>query len=146
MLKREYIQFFSSLSSLLSDVSNKSQGSVYLVQKQLPASADTSSPVLKEEGQSSLESQPVPSILIRATDGRTGNSNPKNNTSSESKKNTPTSKIKISTVVASTQLETFYTRYAEICKAGMTGMKKRDRSAKKKGKAKAKGPTKVTKA
>jgi hypothetical protein len=34
----------------------------------------------------------------------------------------------------------------EVCKTGMTGMKKRDRSAKKKGKAKAKGPTKVTKA
>jgi len=136
-------EFFSSLSSLLAGVTNKSQGSIYLVQKQLPAFADASP---QEQRQSSLESQPVPLILIRATDGRTGNSNPKNNTSSKSEKNTPTSKVKISTVVASTQLETFYTRYAEICKAGMTGMKKRDRSAKKKGKAKAKGPTKVTKA
>jgi len=138
-------EFFSSLSSLLSVVSNKSQGSVYLTQKQLPASAAASSPLLQEQelGQSSPESQPVPSILIRATDGRTGNPNPKN---SKSKENAPKSKIKISTVVASTQLGTFYTRYVEVCKTGMTGMKKRDRSAKKKGKAKAKGPTKVTKA
>lgn len=29
-------------------------------------------------------------------------------------------------------------KYADICKAGMVGLKKRDRSAKKKGKAKAK--------
>jgi signal recognition particle subunit SRP14 len=30
-------------------------------------------------------------------------------------------------------------RYADVCKARMTGMKKRDRSARKKGKAKGKG-------
>jgi signal recognition particle subunit SRP14 len=45
-------------------------------------------------------------------------------------------KTKISTVVAPADLEAFYARYADVCKAGMTGMKKRDRSAKKKGKAK----------
>jgi signal recognition particle subunit SRP14 len=35
-------------------------------------------------------------------------------------------------------LEAFYARYAEVCKAGMVGMKKRDRSGKKKGKGKGK--------
>ena len=38
-------------------------------------------------------------------------------------------------------LEEFYVRYAEICKVGMQGLKKRDRSGRKKAKAKKrKGP------
>jgi signal recognition particle subunit SRP14 len=42
------------------------------------------------------------------------------------------------------ELEAFYARYAEVCKAGMTGLKKRDRKLKK---AKAKGSAgKVVKA
>jgi signal recognition particle subunit SRP14 len=41
-------------------------------------------------------------------------------------------------------LEAFYTRYADVCKAGMTGLKKRDRSKRKaKGKG---GAAKATKA
>jgi signal recognition particle subunit SRP14 len=44
--------------------------------------------------------------------------------------------VKLSTIVAPEDIEAFYTRYAEVCKTGMTGLKKRDR---KKGKAKAKG-------
>ena len=56
-------------------------------------------------------------ILIRATNGKH-----------------KAAKTKLSTVVAPGDLEGFYARYAEVCKAGMTGMKKRDRSAKKKGK------------
>ena len=52
-------------------------------------------------------------------------------------------KVKLSTVVAPEELEAFYARYAEVCKAGMTGLKKRDR---KRGKAKGKGAGKITKA
>lgn len=37
------------------------------------------------------------------------------------------------------ELEGFFVRYAEVCKAGMSGLKKRDRSGRKKGKAKKKG-------
>jgi signal recognition particle subunit SRP14 len=47
-------------------------------------------------------------------------------------------KVKFSTVVPADQLEAFYTRYAEICKTGMTGLKKRDRKRKAKGKSGAK--------
>lgn len=36
-------------------------------------------------------------------------------------------------MVGEEDLEAFYARYAEVCKGGMTGLKKRDR---KKGKAK----------
>jgi hypothetical protein len=38
--------------------------------------------------------------------------------------------------VSPQDLEAFYARYADVCKAGMMGLKKRDRSAKKRGKAK----------
>ena len=45
-------------------------------------------------------------------------------------------KIKLSTVVEPAALEGFYTRYAEICRSGMQGLRKRDRSGRKKAKAK----------
>lgn len=46
-------------------------------------------------------------------------------------------KIKLSTIVQPDQLDSFFARYAEICKGGMSALKKRDRSkAKEKLKAK----------
>lgn len=74
--------------------------------------------------------------MIRATDGKTSNPNPKGDDARKVTKKTKAAKKKISTIVAPGALEGFYARYADVCKAGMTGMKKRDRSAKKKGKAK----------
>jgi signal recognition particle subunit SRP14 len=71
-----------------------------------------------------VPTKPLP-ILIRATDGK----------SKEKRKEGK--KTKLSTVVDAGDLEAFYTRYAELCKLGMTGLKKRDRS-KRKEKAKAK--------
>ena len=69
-------------------------------------------------------SQSLP-ILIRATDGK-------------SKKNRD-EKVKLSTVVQPDALEGFFIRYAEVCKLGMSGLKKRNRSkAKEKQKAKKK--------
>ena len=65
---------------------------------------------------------PLP-IIIRATNGKSKEKREK--------------KIKLSTVVEPDALEGFYARYAEVCKAGMSGLKKRDRSkAKEKLKAK----------
>ncbi|KAE8374283.1 signal recognition particle, SRP9/SRP14 subunit [Aspergillus bertholletiae] len=122
-------EFFSSLSDLLSKTSQNARGSVFLTQKSLIDAAASS------ENTSSAR----PSILIRATDGNTNAPNPKNN---KVQKKTA-SKAKLSTIVAPEDLEAFYTRYAEVCKAGMTGLKKRDR---KKGKAKAKGGAKAAKA
>lgn len=117
-----YNQFFSSLSSLLDKTSQKSRGSVILTQK----------PLLNTSTESTQQQQP--SILIRATDGNTNAPNPK--THKVEKKAAKATKVKLSTVVAPEDLEGFYARYAEVCKAGMTGLKKRDR---KRGKAKAKG-------
>ena len=42
-------------------------------------------------------------------------------------------------MVQADELEEFFVKYAEIWKAGMSGLKKRDRSGRKKGKAKKKG-------
>ncbi|KAF9891757.1 hypothetical protein FE257_003238 [Aspergillus nanangensis] len=119
-------QFFTSLADLLSKTSQKARGSVFLTQKPL-LSTTTSSDTTSSQ----------PSILIRATDGNTNAPNPK--TSKVQKKST-LSKIKLSTVVAPEELEAFYARYAEVCKAGMAGLKKRDRKkvkAKKAGAGKA---------
>jgi signal recognition particle subunit SRP14 len=65
---------------------------------------------------------PLP-VLIRATNGKS--------------KQSESNKIKLSTVVAPADLDTFFTRYADVCKTGMAGLKKRDRTAAK-AKAKAK--------
>ena len=42
--------------------------------------------------------------------------------------------MKLSTVVKPDELEGFYARYADVCKAGMQALKKRDRSKRKKTK------------
>lgn len=66
---------------------------------------------------------PVP-ILIRATNGKSKE------------------KIKMATVVEADALDTFYLKYAEVCKAGMVALKPRDRSKKKaKARSKKKGTT-----
>jgi signal recognition particle subunit SRP14 len=79
---------------------------------------------------------PLP-VLIRAT----------NNASSKrpgtDRKNHD--KIRFSTVVQPNQLDAFYVRYAEACRAGMSGLKKRDRKKGKKDKKKKKGTVGETK-
>ena len=59
---------------------------------------------------------PLP-LLVRATNGK----------SKDDKKD----KVKISTIVQADELESFFVKYAEVCKAGMSGLKKRDRSGRK---------------
>lgn len=48
-------------------------------------------------------------------------------------------KVKISTIVQPEELEGFFHRYAEVAKAGMQSLKKRDRSKRKKVKGKKRG-------
>lgn len=48
-------------------------------------------------------------------------------------------KIVLSTLVQPDDIDTFYIRYAEACKAGMSSLKKRDRKKGKKDKKKKKG-------
>ena len=69
-------------------------------------------------------SKPLP-VIIRATNGKS--------------KDKLKDKIKLSTIVETDALEAFFAKYAEVCKLGMSGLKKRDRSkAKEKLKAKKK--------
>lgn len=70
-------------------------------------------------------SHPLP-LIVRASNGK-------------SKRDKP-NKVKLSTIVTPDDLDGFYVRYAEVCKAGMTALKPRDRS-KKKAKAKKKKAT-----
>ncbi|PYH49007.1 signal recognition particle 14 kDa protein [Aspergillus saccharolyticus JOP 1030-1] len=126
-------EFFASLTSLLNTTSQKARGSVYLTQKPFPSTDSTDS----------QQQQQPPAILIRATDGNTSAPNPKTKASKTPGKATPSKKVKLSTVVSPEELEAFYARYAEVCKAGMTGLKKRDR---KKKNAKGKAAGKVQKA
>ena len=41
-------------------------------------------------------------------------------------------RVKLSTVVKAEDVDGFFTRYSEVCKAGMGALKKRDRSKRKK--------------
>lgn len=72
---------------------------------------------------------PLP-LLVRATDGATTKSD---------KKTKNEDKIKLSTIVQPDDIDSFFTRYAEVCRAGMQSLKKRDRrQARKKDKSKKK--------
>ena len=73
-------------------------------------------------------------ILIRATNGK-----PRENR----RKAGGEVKVKISTVVQSEEIAGFFARYADVCKAGMSGLKKRDRTKRKKDKAKKRKTTTV---
>lgn len=56
-------------------------------------------------------------VIIRASDGKS--------------KGSKDGKVKFSTIVHPHELNEFYGRYAEVCKAGMSALKPRDRSKKK---------------
>jgi len=75
---------------------------------------------------------PLP-LIIRASDGKT--------TKSDKTTKNP-DKIILSTIVKPDDIDAFFVRYADVCKAGMQSLKKRDRSKRKKdkGKKKKKGP------
>ena len=88
----------------------------------ISASSPPSTPAALDESLADLHPPTPLPVLIRATDGRSGEDR--------------TERIKISTIVEPENLERFYTRYAEVCKSGMQGLKKRDKSKRKKAKAK----------
>lgn len=117
-------EFFNRLSSLFDARREKDHGSIYLSQKRLTYDTEGMMDMSGTPFQDLKPSKPLP-ILIRASNGK-----------SKEKK---TQKIKLSTIVEADALEGFFSKYAEICKAGMSKMKKRDRSkAKEKLKARKK--------
>ncbi|EEH16958.2 hypothetical protein PABG_07045 [Paracoccidioides brasiliensis Pb03] len=118
-------EFFETLQSLLSKQSAQARGSIFLTQKRMPSastnSTNSTSPSPSAADPSAPATLSLSPILIRATNGKH-----------------KSSKAKVSTVVQPGDIEGFFGRYAEVCRAGMVGMKKRDRSARKKGKGKGK--------
>ena len=139
-------QFFLRLSELFEERRKSDHGSVFLTQKRCTIwhfsesttciysdsiivgfgetlDSDTE-PSSSEQFKDLHPSKPLP-IIIRATNGKS--------------KDKKASKVKLSTIVEADALEGFFIKYAEICKLGMSGLKKRDRSkGKKKMKAKKK--------
>ena len=70
--------------------------------------------------------------MIRATNGLS-------KTHRTPKTKTKSAKLRLATVVDTADLDTFYTRYADVCKKGMEALRKRDKKkAKEKAKAKKK--------
>lgn len=114
----------SSLTSLLTDTTSAGHGSIFLTQKPL------------ESSDSSQSAQ----VLIRATNGASGKTKSKPHFKvSKEQQHKDKPKIKLATVIEAGNLESFYTQYADVCKKGMEGMRKRD---KKKAKEKAKAAKK----
>ncbi|KAK4998802.1 hypothetical protein LTR66_002030 [Elasticomyces elasticus] len=119
-------EFFDRLSVLLEAGQQKSHGSIYLTQKRLSYELDAASSLSTDKVADDPTwdlhpPQPMP-VIIRATDGKD--------------KKRRAEKVRFSTVVQPDQLAAFYARYAEVCKGGMQALKKRDRSKRKKDKAK----------
>ncbi|KAI9798812.1 MAG: hypothetical protein M1825_004985 [Sarcosagium campestre] len=113
--------FFLRLSELFEIRRQNDSGSIFLSQKRLNPNAEFPAPQPTDPSADPLPNIALP-ILVRATNGK----------SKENRKE----KIKLSTVVQPHDLDTFYVRYTEVCKSGMQALKKRDRSGRKKAKAK----------
>ncbi|CAK4003685.1 hypothetical protein AC578_6665 [Lecanosticta acicola] len=123
-------EFFTQLASLISKTQEKGHGSVYLTQKRLTFDTSASSPpsakkVADDPLWDTHPLNPLP-LIVRATDGKSQSKDRKRNKD----------KVKLSTVVQPDDLDLFFARYAEVCKAGMQSLKKRDRSKRKKDKSK----------
>lgn len=117
-------QFLESLGSLLASTSSSGSGSVFLTQKTLTNEESTSSQVLirASNGATAAKAKAKPGVKI-----------------AKEKQHKPKPKIKLATVVETASLEDFYSKYADVCKKGMEGLRKRD---KKKAKEKAKAARK----
>ncbi|CAG8957792.1 hypothetical protein HYFRA_00000130 [Hymenoscyphus fraxineus] len=121
-------EFFAQLATLFE---SSTHGSIYLTQKRMTYGTSAEpTPQEATEAQTPFPDQSLASptsIIVRATNGKSKAAR------AEGKK------IKLSTIVEYDALEGFFTRYAEVCKGKMSGLKKRDRSkAKEKLKAKKK--------
>ena len=109
-------KFLTSLTILLATTHATAHGSVFLTQKPLASAGNAQTP---------------PQVVIRATNGK---SKPHRKQGQ---------KEKMSTIVEAADLAGFYTRYAEVCKRGMEGLRKRDKKKAKKRKGKGGAVAKV---
>nr|OQO21622.1 hypothetical protein B0A51_12798 [Rachicladosporium sp. CCFEE 5018] len=115
-------EFFTQLASLIEKTQKKGHGSVHLTQKRL--SYESTPAPSKDDPLADLNPAASLPILVRVSDGNTQSKDRVKNKDH----------IKFATVVQPDELETFFTRYAEVCKVGMQSLRKRDRSKRKKTK------------
>ncbi|CAG5184955.1 uncharacterized protein ALTATR162_LOCUS11165 [Alternaria atra] len=131
-------EFFTRLANLFEYTRTKGHGSVYLVQKRMTFDTSAIPPPASKVADDPLwdthPEEPLP-VLIRA------HNNKSSKKAGTDREDIP--KIELSTVVKPDELDGFYARYAEACKVGMSGLKKRDKKKAKKTKKKKKGETKV---
>ncbi|KAG8162890.1 hypothetical protein KVR01_007368 [Diaporthe batatas] len=113
-------EFFNKLGDLFTSRKGKDHGSVFLTQKRIPDSSapeptakDALADIKDSEGGASYP------VLVRATNGKSGDDRKAGQ------------RVKLATVVQSDDLDAFYARYAEICKAGMLALKPRVRTKRK---------------
>ncbi|KAI9751109.1 MAG: RNA polymerase II holoenzyme cyclin-like subunit [Chaenotheca gracillima] len=160
-----WIKFFVKLSQLFDSRLGKEHGSVYLTQKRHPfPSTKTASGILEltttvytvthQTSETSTATYPTPAsspndlsdlqtpteplpILIRATNGKSSTKDRRKPGAAKAA-SSKSDKIKLSTIVQAEDLEAFFGKYGEACKAGMQALKKRDRSGRKKAGKKAK--------
>ena len=128
--------FLTQLATLFTDTHAKNHGSVFLSQKTLTMSPSTDG-ADHDNASSEDASASTSVVLLRATNGASQSKPSTSTTKSAPKTN---KKIKLSTLVQPSDLESFYARYAECCKTGMSGeggLRRRDRR-KNKTKAKSK--------
>ncbi|KAK0277799.1 hypothetical protein LTR35_009635 [Friedmanniomyces endolithicus] len=147
-MAREHLSnddFFTQLASLIETTHQKGHGSVYLTQKRLTfGSSAPSSPTGKVPDDPLWDlhpPNPLP-LIVRATDGKSHKLDKEGGATAKGGigRTKNAEKVKLSTVVQPDDIEAFFTRYAEVCKGGMRGLRRRDRSKrKKKDKGKKKG-------
>ncbi|ODA83388.1 hypothetical protein RJ55_01902 [Drechmeria coniospora] len=118
-------EFLARLGELFSHRQGSDHGAIYLTQKRYAFDPSCPTPSTADPFADLKPSGPLP-VIVRASNGKS--------------KKERSEKVKLSTIVQPDDLEKFYVRYAEVCKAGMTALKPRDRS-KKKAKAKKKKAT-----
>ncbi|KND93327.1 hypothetical protein TOPH_02146 [Tolypocladium ophioglossoides CBS 100239] len=109
-------EFFDRLGELFNRRKGSDHGAIYLTQKRLTYAQDCPRPAVDNPFPDLKPGKPMP-VIIRASNGKS--------------KRERAEKVKLSTIVQPHDLEGFYTRYADVCKAGMAALKPRDRSKRK---------------
>ncbi|POS72930.1 hypothetical protein DHEL01_v208673 [Diaporthe helianthi] len=114
-------EFFNKLGDLFTSRKGKDHGSVFLTQKRMVFDTNLPAPTAKDplaDIKDTEDSASYP-VLVRATNGKSGDDRKAGQ------------RVKLATVVQSDDLDAFYARYAEICKAGMLALKPRVRTKRK---------------
>ncbi|KAK3941205.1 signal recognition particle subunit srp14 [Diplogelasinospora grovesii] len=112
-------EFFARLTELFNARKGKDYGHIYLTQKRFSYEQQTEAKPTAENPFPELHPEKPLPLIIRATNGK-----------STTQAHT-TEKVKVSTIVQPADLEAFYSRYAEVCRAGMSALKPRDRTKRK---------------